>query len=152
MAAALALPNTGQAITIDVGGATELHPQNKLDVGKRLALVARKVAYGEKVLASGPTYRAHTIANGRVTVQFANIGTGLVSHGENGNVGAFAIAGADRHFVWAQARVEGNHVVVWSDQVPNPVAVRYAWGNSPVDANLYNSEGLPAAPFRTDRW
>ncbi|MFL5562774.1 MAG: sialate O-acetylesterase [Gemmatimonadaceae bacterium] len=152
MAAALALPNTGQAITIDVGGANELHPTDKLAVGKRLALVARKVAYREPVIASGPTYRSHTVQGGRVLVRFTNPGGGLVSHGENGAVGAFALAGADHRFHWAQARIEGDHVVVSSDSVPHPVAVRYAWANSPVDANLYNRAGLPAAPFRSDRW
>jgi sialate O-acetylesterase len=151
MEAALALPNTGRAVTIDIGGADDIHPKNKADVGKRLALVGRKVAYGEKVLASGPTYRAHTISGGRITVRFANTGSGLVSRGTGGTIGGFAVAGADRRFVRADARVEGNHVVVWSDAVPKPVAVRYAWANNPPDANLYNREGLPAAPFRTDR-
>jgi sialate O-acetylesterase len=152
MTAALALPNTGQAVTIDIGEADDIHPKNKVDVGKRLALVGRRVAYGEQLLTSGPTYRSHTVKGARVTVQFANRGRGLVSKGNDGSVGAFALAGADRRFVWAQARIEGNHVVVWSDRVPNPVAVRYAWANNPSDANLYNREGLPAAPFRTDRW
>jgi sialate O-acetylesterase len=152
MAAALALPNTGQAVTIDIGEPGDIHPKNKQDVGKRLALVARDVAYGGHVLASGPTYRAHTVRGGRVIVDFANVGGGLVTRGPNGSVGAFAIAGADRKFVWAQARVEGSHVVVWSDQVPDPVAVRYAWANNPAEPNLYNKEGLPAAPFRTDTW
>ncbi|HEX2778671.1 MAG TPA: hypothetical protein VHM30_04170, partial [Gemmatimonadaceae bacterium] len=152
MAAALTLPNTGQAIAIDVGEASDIHPKNKQDVGKRLALVARKVAYGENVLASGPTYRSHIVRDGKVVVQFANLDGGLTSRGEGGSVGAVAIAGEDRKFVWAQARIEGNHVVVWSDQVPRPVAVRYAWSNNPADANLYNRAGLPAAPFRTDSW
>ena len=152
MAAALALPNTGQAIVIDVGEPADLHPRNKLDVGRRLALAARKVAYGERVLASGPTYRSHSIQAGRALVRFANVGGGLVSRAADGTVGAFAVAGADRRFVWAQAKIDGDHVVVWSDQVPHPVAVRYAWSNSPADANLYNREGLPAAPFRTDVW
>ena len=152
MAAALALPKTGQAVTIDVGGETELHPRNKVDVGKRLALVARKVAYGEKVLASGPTYRAHTVRGGKVIVRFSNIGSGLTSRATDGSVRGFAVAGADHRFVWAQARIEGDHVVVWSDRVPKPMAVRYAWANNPAGANLYNREGLPAAPFRTDAW
>lgn len=152
MAAALALPTTGQAITIDVGEENDIHPRDKVDVGKRLALVARKVAYGEKVLASGPTYRSHTVRDGKVIVRFANVGGGLTSRASDGNVGAFAVAGTDRRFVWAQARVEGDHVVVWSDHVRNPVAVRYGWANNPDGANLYNREGLPAAPFRTDAW
>ncbi|HEX8848131.1 MAG TPA: sialate O-acetylesterase [Gemmatimonadaceae bacterium] len=152
MAGALALPRTGQAITIDVGEEIDIHPRNKADVGKRLALVARKVAYGEKVRASGPTYRSHSVRDGKVIVRFANVGGGLTSRASDGSVGAFAVAGADHRFVWAQARIEGDHVVVWSDSVKSPVAVRYAWANNPVGANLYNREGLPAAPFRTDAW
>lgn len=152
MAAALELPNTGQAVTIDVGEANDIHPRNKLDVGHRLALVARRVAYRERVLASGPTYRSHVMRDGRVIVSFSNVGGGLVSRAGEGSVGAFAIAGADGHFVWAQARIEGDRVVVWSDTVREPTAVRYAWANNPSGANLYNREGLPAAPFRTDTW
>jgi sialate O-acetylesterase len=156
MTAALSLPNTGQAITIDVGGTTLLHPTNKQDPGHRLALVARKVAYGEAVLASGPTYRSHVVDGGRVLVRFDHVGGGLVARSADeatgGRVGGFAIAGADRRFVWAEARVDGDHVVVWSDRVPNPVAVRYAWANNPSTANLYNRDSLPAAPFRTDAW
>ena len=152
MAAALALPKTGQAITIDVGEATDIHPRNKQDVGARLARVARKVAYGQSVVASGPTYRRHTIRDGRVSVEFDNVAGGLVSRGREGSVGGFAIAGADGRFVWAQARIDGRRVVVWSDEVRDPVAVRYAWADNPSTANLYNREGLPAAPFRTDTW
>ena len=149
MAMALSLPATGQAVTIDVGEAENLHPTDKYDVGHRLALAARRVAYGERVAASGPTYAGHSIVRGRVIVRFANAAGGLVSRAP---VKAFALAGADHRFVWANARVEGDHVVVWSDRVPDPVAVRYAWANSPVGATLYNRAGLPAAPFRTDRW
>lgn len=152
MAEALTLAHTGQAITIDVGEANDIHPKDKLDVGHRLAVVARRVAYGEDVRSSGPTYRDFTLRKGRVVVRFANVDGGLLSHASDGRVGAFAVAGVDRHFVWASARVEGDHVLVWSDRVPNPVAVRYAWANNPADANLYNRAGLPAVPFRSDRW
>ncbi len=151
MDAALALPKTGRAVTIDVGEGDNLHPRNKQDVGARLALVARNVAYGASVVASGPTYRSHTVHGDSVTVAFSNTSGGLVTHGA-ADVGGFAIAGADRHFVWANAKVAGTHVVVWSDAVKHPVAVRYAWANNPDRANLFNGEGLPAAPFRTDRW
>ena len=159
MAAALALPNTGQAIAIDVGDPNDIHPTNKLDVGRRLALVARRVAYGDTVLASGPTYRSHAVQGDRVIVRFANAGRGLQARGSIGGAGdttrarvsGFAIAGADRKWVWAQARIERDRVVLWSDQVPNPVAVRYAWSGNPA-STLYNSAGLPAAPFRTDTW
>jgi sialate O-acetylesterase len=152
MAAALSLPNTGQAITIDVGDPNDIHPRDKRDVGHRLALVARRVVYGERILTSGPTYRSHTIDSGRVVIRFANVGSGLVSRAADGSVAAFVVAGADRRFVRAQAKIEGDRVIVWSDAVPIPVAVRYAWANNPVGANLYNKEGLPAAPFRTDAW
>ena len=152
MEAALRLPNTGRAITVDLDEAANLHPLNKQDVGSRLALVARKVAYGENVLASGPSYRRHTIRDGRMVVRFDHAGDGLVARSEDGAIGAFAIAGEDRKFVWAKARLEGDHVVVWSEAVPHPVAVRYAWADNPPTPNLYNRAGLPAVPFRTDRW
>ncbi|MFL5581085.1 MAG: sialate O-acetylesterase [Gemmatimonadaceae bacterium] len=167
---ALALPSTGEAIAIDVGEAGDIHPRNKQEVGRRLALAARRVAHGEHALvASGPAYRSHRVEGGRVVLDFDGVGGGLVvgrrpdagAEGEPatgaapapaGALKGFAIAGPDLRFVWADARIEGNRVVVWSDRVPNPVAVRYAWGNNPSTANLYNRAGLPAAPFRTDEW
>lgn len=152
MTAALALPKTGQAIAIDVGDANSIHPTNKQDVGARLALVARNVAYGESRVASGPVYRSHAIRGDTVIVEFSGAGSGLIARSSDGRVGGFAIAGADRKFVWAEATISGNSVKVWSDQVRKPVAVRYAWANNPDRANLYNREQLPAAPFRTDRW
>jgi len=148
--AALSLPNTGQAVIIDLGGTTLLHPTNKQDPGHRLALVARRVAYGDTVLASGPTYRSHEVAGDRVIVALDHLGGGLVAHGET--LGGFAIAGEDHRWVWADARIEGDRVVVRSDAVPHPVAVRYAWSNNPDRANLFNRDGFPAAPFRTDDW
>jgi sialate O-acetylesterase len=152
MDAALALPNTGRAVTIDVGEADNIHPRNKQDVGARMALVARKVAYGETVLASGPTYRSHVVLGDTVIVRFANAGGGLATRSGDERVHGFELAGADRKFVWADARIEGGRVAVWSGRVPHPVAVRYAWANNPDRADLYNRERLPAAPFRTDRW
>lgn len=149
--AALTLPATGQAVTIDVGGADELHPRNKQDVGKRMARVARAIVYGQPVEWKGPTYRRFSVDGNRATVAFDHAPGGLVNRG-GGEVKGFAIAGADRRWVWANARVEGDHVVVWSDAVPNPVAVRYAWTNSPAGLPLYNRDGLPMAPFRTDDW
>jgi sialate O-acetylesterase len=153
MEAALALSATGQAITIDIGEADDIHPRNKRDVGQRLALVARRAAYREPVMSSGPTYKQYQIANGRVTIEFDHVGKGLTSRSADGRVGGFAIAGPDGKWVWAaDARLDGDRVVVSSDRVPNPIAVRYAWGNNPHEATLYNRDGLPAAPFRTDRW
>ena len=151
MDAALSLPKTGRAVAIDVGDAGNIHPRNKQDVGARLALVARKVAYGENVLASGPTYHSHSVRGDTIIVAFNNLGSGLASRMTGGRVGGFSIAGADRKFAWAQAQIVGNTVHVWSDSVRNPVAVRYAWANNPDRVSLYNREQLPAAPFRTDR-
>ena len=144
--AALALPNTGQAVAIDVGG-TDIHPPDKEPVGRRLALVARHVAYGQDVVYSGPRYRGNTLReDGRVVLHFSQMGGGLVG-GADGHVGSIALAGADGRFVWADAQVEGDNVVAWSSAVPAPQTVRYAWEYNPADANLYNAEGLPAAPF-----
>jgi sialate O-acetylesterase len=148
--AALTLPKTGQVVTIDVGGATELHPTRKEPVGQRLALVARRVAYGEKLVTSGPRYRRQTVNGNTVVIEFDDVGSGLVSHADK--LKGFAIAGADRHWVWADARIEGDRVIVSSAHVQHPVAVRYAWGNSPDAPSLYNREGLPGEPFRTDTW
>lgn len=147
----LALPNTGMAVAIDIGEWNDIHPLNKKDVGERLALAAQKVAYGEKkVVYSGPLYESMKIKGNKVILSFKEVGSGLVAKG-GGPLKQFAIAGKDKKFVWAEAKIEGNKVVVWSDQVPNPVAVRYAWADNPEGANLYNKEGLPASPFRTDR-
>ncbi len=148
--AALALPNTGQAVAIDVGEADDIHPRNKQDVGLRLALAARKIAYGQDVVHSGPMYTGHTVRDGRMVLAFDHVGGGLQVKG--GTLGGFAVAGEDGKFVWADAAVEGDHVVVWSDAVARPAAVRYGWADNPGRANLYNREGLPASPFRTDSW
>jgi sialate O-acetylesterase len=147
----LAVPNTAMAVTIDAGEWNDIHPDNKEAVGDRLALAARKLAYGEKnLVASGPMYRSATIEHNRIILSFNDTGTGLLSiDGEPLN--QFAIAGADKKFVWANATIEGDKVVVWSDRVPDPMYVRYAWADNPDGANLYNREALPASPFRTDQ-
>jgi sialate O-acetylesterase len=146
----LAVPNTGMAVAIDLGEWNDIHPLNKEDVGKRLALAARKLAYGdEDVVHSGPLYRSMRIERNRIVLTFAHAGGGLVSRG-GGKLKYFAIAGADKKFVWAKARIEADEVIVWHEDVTDPVAVRYAWADNPEGANLYNSEGLPASPFRTD--
>lgn len=145
----LALPNTGMAVAIDIGEWNDIHPLNKKDVGERLALAARKIAYGEKgVVHSGPIYKSMKVKGHRVTLSFEEVGSGLVA--KDGPLKQFAIAGKDKKFVWAQAEIKGNKVVVWSEEVDKPVAVRYAWADNPEGANLYNEEGLPASPFRTD--
>lgn len=150
--AALSLPRTGQAVAIDLGDPGDIHPRNKQEVGRRLALVSLKVAYRRAVTASGPTYRSHVVRAARVVVKFQVPGGGLTTRGSGDAVTGFAVAGADRRFVWANARLEGGRVVVWSDAVPHPVAVRYGWSNSPAHLSLYARSGLPAAPFRTDSW
>ncbi len=143
------VPKTGMAVAIDIGEANDIHPRNKQDVGKRLALAALAIAYGQKIVYSGPIYRSMRIEGTKIRLFFDHVGSGLVAKGEK--LVGFAIAGRDRKFVWANAKIEGNTVVVWSDQVPEPVAVRYGWADNP-ECNLYNKEGLPASPFRTDDW
>ena len=115
----------------------------------RVALAAEKVAYGDtKLVSSGPLYQSLKTTGHKATVSFASVGSGLVAKG--GPLGGFAVAGPDGKFVWAQARIEGDKVEVWSEAVPTPVAVRYAWADNPATANLYNKEGLPASTFTTE--
>jgi sialate O-acetylesterase len=146
----LALPDTGMAVIIDIGEADDIHPRNKQDVGHRLALAARHVAYGEDLVYSGPIYRSMEVEGHEVRLSFDHVGSGLAAR-DGGELEGFAVAGEDRQFAWADARIEGNQVVVSSDLVPSPAAVRYAWADNPV-CNLINEEGLPASPFRTDTW
>ncbi|MBA4849993.1 sialate O-acetylesterase [Emticicia sp. BO119] len=146
----LDVPATGMAVITDIGEWNDIHPLNKEDVGKRLALAAEKVAYQDKnVVFSGPTYQSMKIKKNRIILSFSNIGSGLMAKGGS-ELKHFAIAGADKKFVWAKAEITDNKVEVWNDTVPNPVVVRYAWADNPDSANLYNQEGLPASPFRTD--
>jgi sialate O-acetylesterase len=147
----LSVPNTAMAVIIDIGEWNDIHPTNKEDVGKRLALAARKIAYGEKdIVYSGPIYKDMEIRGDKIIISFTNIGSGLIAKGCS-ELKHFAIAGADKKFVWANAEIQGNKVIVSSDKVTNPTAVRYAWSDNPEGANLYNKEGLPASPFRTDQ-
>jgi len=146
----LKLPNTGQAVIIDIGAARNIHPKNKQDVGKRLALIALAKDYGKEVVYSGPTYKSKTITDGKVVLSFDRPAGGLVVRG-GGALKGFAVAGADRRFIWAEAKIVGDTIEVSSAQIAQPVAVRYAWANNPV-CNLYNKAGLPASPFRTDTW
>jgi sialate O-acetylesterase len=148
----LALPRTGMAVAVDLGEADNIHPANKQEVGHRLALAARQIAYGDKqVVAAGPTYQRMAVQDNKVQLTFTNLGAGLQAKGSNGSLKGFAVAGADKQFHWAKAQVQGKTVVLTCDAVPTPVAVRYDWANNP-DGNLYNKDGLPAVPFRTDQW
>nr|WP_148289350.1 sialate O-acetylesterase [Fibrella aestuarina] len=147
---ALSTPNTAMAVAIDLGEWNDIHPDNKKSVGERLALAAQKLAYNENLVYSGPLYQSATVEGNKVVVSFTNVGGGLMAN-DGEELGDFAIAGADKKFVWAKASIVGNTVVVSSDEVPSPQYVRYAWADNPVHANLYNKEGLPASPFRTDK-
>jgi sialate O-acetylesterase len=144
------VPDTGLAVTIDVGDPNDLHPHRKAEVGERLALWALGTTYQEHIVYSGPIYQRSEINGGQIKLHFDHVGGALVGDAD-GHVKGFAIAGADRKFNWADAVIQGDTVVVSSPQVSQPVAVRYAWGDSPI-CNLHNQEGLPAAPFRTDDW
>jgi sialate O-acetylesterase len=148
---ALGLPNTGMAVTIDVGEADDIHPKNKQDVGHRLALAAGAIAYGREGEFSGPIFRSMKKEENRIRLEFDHVGGGLVAAAGGDGLKGFAIAGEDHKFQWADAVIDGNSVLVSSDKVPEPVAVRYAWADNPV-CNLSNKEGLPASPFRTDDW
>ncbi|HEY3417272.1 MAG TPA: sialate O-acetylesterase, partial [Armatimonadota bacterium] len=142
----LALPHTGMATIIDIGDAMDIHPKNKLDVGNRLALWALEDTYGKDVIPSGPLYDGMTVEGNSIRLRFTHVAGGLVAKG--GPLSGFAIAGADGKFIWADAVIDGDTVVVSSADVPIPAAVRYAWADNPI-CNLYNAEGLPASPFRT---
>lgn len=146
----LKVPNTGMAVTIDIGEANNIHPKNKQDVGKRLFLAANHLAYNNTTdTYSGPIYQSINITGSEAEISFTHIGKGLIIKGDT--LSGFAIAGADKKFYWANAKVKGDKVIVSSNMVPNLVAVRYAWASNP-DALLYNLDGLPASPFRTDDW
>jgi sialate O-acetylesterase len=146
----LELPDTGMAVIIDIGEANDIHPKNKQDVGKRLALWALARIRDENMVYSGPLYKSMDRKDNKIILRFNHVGGGLVAK-DGGPLKGFAIAGSDHKFVWADARIEGDTVVVSSDKVPEPTAVRYAWADNPV-CNLYNKAGLPASPFRTDTW
>ncbi len=143
---ALAVPNTAMAVAIDLGEWNDIHPDNKKDVGIRLALAARKLAYKEELVYSGPLYQSAKIDGGKIILSFQHTGSGLITN-DGEELSEFAIAGADKKFVWAKAKIEGDKVVVWSDEVKEPIYVRYAWADNPVNPNLYNKEMLPASPF-----
>lgn len=149
----LALPNTGMAVTTDVGEALDIHPKNKQTVGLRLALAGLKVAYQKDIVYTGPVYQSMNVEGNKVTLTFDQIGSGIKIKDKYGYLKGFAIAGEDHQFHWATGKITGvNTLQISSSEVQYPVAVRYAWSNNPEDANLYNSADLPASSFRTDSW
>ena len=153
-AMALSVPLTNIVVTIDLGDSASIHPLNKQEVGYRLSLSACKTVYGEEILCSGPAFKSMYISGNKCILRFINVGEGLVLTGSKGLKG-FMISGADKRFFEAEAVINGDKVIVSSNLVPYPVAVRYAWTNYP-HCNLYNKQGnsyfLPASPFRTDDW
>jgi sialate O-acetylesterase len=146
----LSLPKTGMAVIIDIGDAGNIHPKDKQNVGKRLALAAEAGTYGKDVVYSGPMYESMKVEGDKVRLKFKHVGGGLMAKGGEKLTG-FAVAGEDKKFVWADAKIEGDAVVVSAKDVAKPVAVRYAWADNP-ECNLYNKADLPAVPFRTDDW
>jgi len=147
---ALAVPNTAMSVNIDLGEWNDIHPLNKKEVGNRLALAAEKLAYGDTaIVGSGPIYKSAKIDGNKIIISFDKTG-GKLKTNDNAELTQFAIAGADKKYVWAQAIIKDNQVIVWSDKINNPLYVRYAWADNPQGANLYNAEGLPASPFSTD--
>ncbi|SEN65263.1 sialate O-acetylesterase [bacterium A37T11] len=148
----LSLLHTGMAVITDIGLTNDIHPTNKQDVGKRLEAVALHDAYGKKVVYTGPTYKDIKVAGNQVTVSFNEVNGGLITKDGSVNVLGFAVAGDDQQFKPAKAKIAGDKVVVVSDSVSKPVAVRYSWADDAGTSNLYNKEGFPAGPFRTDNW
>jgi sialate O-acetylesterase len=147
---ALSVPETGMASAIDIGNENDIHPSDKQDVGRRLALTAARIAYGEDVVDSGPRYQSMKIENQEIRIRFSHVGSGLLIRDKYGYGRGFEIAGTDGKYHWAQARLDGQDIIVSSPLVEQPTAVRYAWSNTP-DGNVYNLEQLPAVPFRTDQ-
>jgi sialate O-acetylesterase len=146
----LSVDKTGMAVAIDLGVAKDIHPKNKQDVGLRLALIARSKVYKENIPFSGPIYKTYKTEGDHIKISFSQLNGGLQAKGSD-TLKGFSIAGADQKFHWAKAKIEEDKIIVWSEAVKEPVAVRYAWANNPV-CNLYNLAALPASPFRTDNW
>lgn len=149
---ALSLPKTGQAVIYDIGNPNDIHPTNKQEVGRRLSLIAFNKDYGySSLIYSSPTFKSVEFNGNKAIITMDTYGSSLVSHNKYGYIEGFVIAAADKKYEWAKAEIDGNKIIVYSDKVDKPVAVRYAWGNNP-GGSLFNAEGLPATPFRTDDW
>jgi sialate O-acetylesterase len=149
----LKLPKTGMAITTDIGNPYDVHPKDKFDVGLRLAAKALTLTYHKTGFYESPQYNSADFKDGYAEVKFNHADNGLVAKDKYNYVRGFELAGADHKFYYAQATIiDGNKVKVWCDQVKQPVAVRYAWTDSPIDANLFSKEGFPVAAFRSDNW
>lgn len=147
----LSLPNTGMAVTTDIGNVNDIHPKNKQDVGKRLAAIALHNVYGKNMVSGGPSYQGMKMNGNKAILTFGNTGSGLVVKGD-GKLSGFEVAGEDKVFYPATATIVGNTVVVSSPSVQHPAAVRFGWADDASADNLFNKEGFPASPFRTDNW
>jgi sialate O-acetylesterase len=148
----LALPNTGMVVTTDIGDPKDIHPLNKHDVGKRLAAIALNKVYGKNTVYSGPILKSMKIEKGKVVLNFDYAESGLVVNDRYGYVKGFEIAGADKKFFYAKAFVDGNTIVVSQEKITDPVAVRFGWADDASDCNVFNADGFPMVPFRTDTW
>jgi sialate O-acetylesterase len=148
----LNLPGTGMSVTTDIGESNDIHPKNKQDVGLRLAIIALNNIYSQPMEYSGPVYKSMNIQGNKIIVTFTHTGSGLIVKDKYGYIKGFEIAGSDHYFHYAKAYLEKDKVVVYADEVNNPESVHFAWADDAGDANLYNQEGLPAVPFRTDQW
>lgn len=148
----LSLPYTGMAVTTDIGNPTDIHPKNKQDVGKRLAAIALHNVYKKNIVYSGPMYQSMQINGNKITLSFTNVGSGLMTKDKDGYIKGFEIAGADKLFHYAKAHIDGDKVVVYNDSVSAPVAIHYNWADYADSGDLFNKEGFPASPFRTDSW
>jgi sialate O-acetylesterase len=149
----LSLPATGMSVTTDIGESNDIHPKNKQDVGLRLAAIALNNIYGQPMEYSGPVYDSMAVQGNKIILTFTHTGSGLLAKNKYGYLSGFEIAGSDHHFHYAKASIQNNKVIVYADEVPSgPASVRYAWADDAGDANLYNREGFPAIPFRTDQW
>ena len=148
----LSLPNTGMAVITDIGDSSNIHPKDKQDVGKRLAAIALHNVYGEDIVYNGPVYTSMKTEGNKANISFTDIGSGLIAHDRYGYIKGFEVADADKKFHYAKAYISGNTVVVYNDSVNAPIAVRYGWADNNLEDNLFNKEGFPAGPFRTDDW
>jgi sialate O-acetylesterase len=148
----LKLPNTGMCITTDIGNPIDVHPTNKQDVGKRLSAIALHNIYKEKNGCTGPSYKSMKIQGNKIIVSFENIGSGLSTPDKYGYIKGFEIAGNNKVFYFSKAYIDNNKVVIYNENVTNPVAIHFGWADDASDNNLYNLEGFPAGPFRTDDW
>jgi sialate O-acetylesterase len=148
----LSLPNTGMAVTTDIGNPTDIHPKNKQEVGRRLGAIALSQLYGKKMEYSGPVFKSMKISGNKISISFTHLGSGLMVKDKGSPLKGFEIAGADQQFHTCKANIDGDHVVLSLDGLNQPLAARYAWANNAGDANLFNQDGYPAVSFRTDQW